>query len=299
MGLNLNQIYATNFYIDQNDTIYVSDFWNHRVLKWNKEASEGILIAGGNGPGNASNQLDPQGLVMYKDGTMLICDSRNKRLQQWKPEALDGQTVISDVECSHLMYDVEGSLYATEYFKRRVLKWPPGTIHDNGIVVTGGTLDFPHGLFVDRDGSIYVCEWNLHTVIKWVVGATVNTIVAGGNGEGSNLNQLRNPGAVIVDQLSTVYIVDTRNNRVVKWPKGATSGILVVGDIIGSNQADRLMFPADLSFDRHGNLLVLDFENYRIQKFTINKTSCDVVGPIKTAGPAATRTTTTKSTLSE
>jgi hypothetical protein len=33
--------------------LYVSDRDNHRVMKWIKDAKEGIVVAGGNGQGNS------------------------------------------------------------------------------------------------------------------------------------------------------------------------------------------------------------------------------------------------------
>ncbi|CAF1344600.1 unnamed protein product [Didymodactylos carnosus] len=53
------------------------------------------------------------------------------------------------------------------------------------------------------------------------------TTVAGGNGYGSNLNELAYPWGLSVDNEMNVYVVDQNNHRVVKWLRQALTGELV------------------------------------------------------------------------
>ncbi|CAF0781777.1 unnamed protein product [Adineta steineri] len=53
------------------------------------------------------------------------------------------------------------------------------------------------------------------------------TIVAGGNGQGSHLNQLNYPTFIFVDEDSSLYVLNRNNNRVMKWRKNAKEGIVV------------------------------------------------------------------------
>jgi len=49
--------------------------------------------------------------------------------------------------------------------------------------------------------------------------------VAGGHGDGSQLNQLNNPQRIYVDdQRQLIYIADHGNNRIVKWKLGEKEG---------------------------------------------------------------------------
>ena len=61
--------------------------------------------------------------------------------------------------------------------------------------------------------------------------------VAGGNGEGSELNQLRYPWGFFVDDDAAVYVADTWNFRVVVWTQGASNGRVVAG---GNGQGEHL-----------------------------------------------------------
>ncbi|CAF4946746.1 unnamed protein product, partial [Rotaria magnacalcarata] len=61
------------------------------------------------------------------------------------------------------------------------------------------------------------------------IGESQGTLVAGGNGRGSRLDQLSDPYYVFVDRDYSVYVSDNSNHRVMKWEEGATQGILVAG----------------------------------------------------------------------
>ena len=43
--------------IDEDHSVYVSDEQNDRVMKWMKDAKEGIVVVGGQDRGNGLNQL--------------------------------------------------------------------------------------------------------------------------------------------------------------------------------------------------------------------------------------------------
>ena len=51
----------------KNDTIYVADFYNHRVVRWAPGASEGVVVAGGNGNGGDLNQTAYPSSVLVDD----------------------------------------------------------------------------------------------------------------------------------------------------------------------------------------------------------------------------------------
>ncbi|CAF1467691.1 unnamed protein product, partial [Adineta steineri] len=94
-------------------------------------------------------------------------------------------------------------------------------------------------------------------------------IVAGGNGERSNLNQLSSPAGVIVDDLGQIYVADSSNHRVMRWCEGKEEGEIVVGGNGEGSQSNQLDYPCGLSFDDEQNLYVSDRLNHRIQKFEI------------------------------
>ncbi|CAF4929554.1 unnamed protein product, partial [Rotaria sp. Silwood1] len=102
-GDHYNQLNVPHYvFIDQDYSIYVSDCWNHRVMKWIKDAKEGIVVAGGHGEGNALKQLcSPRGVVVDQLGTVYVADSGNHRIMRWPKEAKEGSIVVGGNDEGH------------------------------------------------------------------------------------------------------------------------------------------------------------------------------------------------------
>ncbi|CAF3770780.1 unnamed protein product [Rotaria socialis] len=107
--------------------------------------------------------------------------------------------------------------------------------------------------------------------MKWVEGAKEGIVVAGGQGEGSALTQLKYPNGIFVDTLGTLYVADMGINRVMRWTQGGKKkqGTVIVGGHGEGKGANQLSYPYGLSFDRQGNLYVADVNNNRVQRFSI------------------------------
>ncbi|CAF1543945.1 unnamed protein product [Adineta steineri] len=105
--------------------------------------------------------------------------------------------------------------------------------------------------------------------MKWRKDAKEGAVVAGGNGQGRNLNQLSNPQGLFVDDLGQIYVADSGNHRIMRWCEGKEEGEIIVGGNGPGNQSNQLNCPCGLCFDDEENLYVADFNNHRIQKFEI------------------------------
>ncbi|CAF4100188.1 unnamed protein product [Adineta steineri] len=262
IGRKLNQLSNPfGFYMDDTQTLYIADLWNHRIVEWKTNATSGQVIAGGNGEGNSTNH-------------------NNRRVLRWSLQGgTSGQTIIENITCWGLTMDNEGFLYVPASEGHEVRRWRVG--ETNGIVVAGGNgrgdrldqLNSPAFAFVDQHHSVFVADKNNHRVMKWMKGMSEGIIVAGGQGEGDALTQLDYPEGVIVDQLGTVYVADCNNHRIMRWKKGDTQGSIVVGGNGHGNQTNQLYYPTSLSFDQQGNLYVVDDWNQRVQKFLIEESS--------------------------
>ncbi len=146
-----------------------------------------------------------------------------------------------------------------------------------------GYLSNPTDVFVDAAGNVYVADQNNSRVQRFAVGSTsgsAGVTVAGGNGYGSNANQLSYPSSVYVDATGNVYVSDLYNNRVQKWAPGATSGTTVAGGNGGGSSANQLYYPMGIFVDALGNIYVADRYNYRVQKWAAGATSGTTVAGI-------------------
>jgi sugar lactone lactonase YvrE len=233
-GLNLNGIY-----VDDDQTIYIPEEWNHRVLKWKYNANSSQVVVGGNGAENRD-------------------------------------IIISKIACYGLAMDNERFLYVVNSEKDEVRRWKIGSGY--GTIVAGGNgkgnqnrqLDVPTYIFVDQDHSVYVSDDFNHRVMKWMSGAKEGIVVAGGHGGGDSLKQLFNPAGIIVDPWGNVYVADRYNYRIMCWLKDATEGTIVVGGNRRGDKPNQFGSIGDISFDRYGNLYVVDEGNKRIQQFLID-----------------------------
>ncbi|CAF3811590.1 unnamed protein product [Rotaria sp. Silwood1] len=280
-GKQLNQLsYPCGLYVDDDDqSIYIADYLNHRIIQWNYDDNQSQVIAGGNGQGNRIDQLNsPKDVIVdKKNDSLIICDSGNRRVVQWsRRNSTNQQVIISDIDCSRLAMDNNGDLYVSDLEKNEVRRWKIGD--KTGIIVAGGNGKGNHlnqfngssSIFIDQDYSVYVSDLYNNRVMKWMKGAKEGIIVAGGQGRGNSLQQLSSPNGLIVDQSGNVYVADGDNNRIMRWVKGSKQGCIVVGGNGEGKQANKFNYIKDLSFDQQGNLYVIDSDNARVQKFHVH-----------------------------
>ena len=66
-GSNLSELNAPwDIYVYDNETIYVADNGNHRIMKWKSGETSGQIVADGNGPGNRTDQLNKPTSISYR-----------------------------------------------------------------------------------------------------------------------------------------------------------------------------------------------------------------------------------------
>ena len=282
-GGGLNQLASPwGICVDDDQTVYVADASNHRIMKWRRGANSGVAVAGARGPGNQNDQLNyPVNVILdKKSDSLIICDYNNQRVVRWpRRSGTVGETIISNVACCDLAMDNNDHLYISDVKNHEVRRWKIG--ETNGILVAGGNgrgnrldqLDQPYHIFIDQDHSVYVSDYGNHRVMKWRKGGKEGAIVAVGRVSGDRLLHLSGPRGIVVDQQGTLYIADQTNHRVVRWLKGATESTVIVGDEKFGGQANQLNQPLALTFDRKNNLYVVDYMNHRVQKFNIESSS--------------------------
>ncbi|CAM6005295.1 unnamed protein product [Sphagnum balticum] len=157
------------------------------------------------------------------------------------------------------------SLIICEWGNRRVVQWPRRNGTNGQTIISD--IDC-RGLAMDNNGDLYVSDDVKNEVRRWKIGDINGTIVAGGNGNGNNLNQLNVPIYLFVDQDHSVYVSDNGNHRVMKWMKGAKEGIVVAGGQGEGNSLTQLSYPEGVIVDHLGRVYVADRCNDRIMRWS-------------------------------
>ena len=266
--------------VDQdNDTVYVADQCNHRIVATALGNTEGQIAAGGNGKGNALNQLKyPSDVLIDREThSLIISDAGNRRIMRWSLASgtKEGEIIINNIGCNRLAMDSDGALYVTLPYDHKVRRYKK--LDKTGVVVAGGNrmgnrvdqLNKPYYVAVDDEGAVYVSDNSNHRIVRWLKRARTGEVVAGGRGDGHDIKQLSYPNGVFVDSSRTIYVAEGGNDRVTRWRNGATSGEIILGGNGRGDRADQFRVPVGLSFDSHGNLYIVDNGNHRVQRFSI------------------------------
>ncbi|CAF2139632.1 unnamed protein product, partial [Rotaria magnacalcarata] len=199
--------------------------------KWSQN---GVTIAGGNG-----QLYYPHGLVVDDDQTVVIADTENNRIMQWKNgDTTNGQVVAGGKGAGNefnqlnqptdVLIDKEtDSLIICDQGNQRIVRWSRRSGTTQGEMLIDNIRCW--GLAMDEQRYLYVSDWKKSEVRRYQLGEKNGTLVAGGNGDGGELSQLNFPAYLFVDWQQNVYISDRNNHRVMKWDKGAKEGIVVAG----------------------------------------------------------------------
>ena len=265
----------TAVFVDASGNKYVADYLNNRVQKFpagSQELSAATTVAGGNGAGNALNQVT-------------------------KPEAV--------------WVDGAGNLYVADNntTNPRVLRFPAGSSSSTmGVICAGGNgqgsglnqFTKPDGLFMDASGTLYVSDYNDSSrarILKFANAATSTSSTmgaqAGGGCTGNCWHKhgatiLADPKGICVDGSGNVYVADAGYNRIVKFTS-PTSGSVVAGSPAATQGAgvtviDSLLWaPYDVKLDAHGNMIISNNGAARIVEWTTGASTCFWVaanGPI-------------------
>lgn len=259
-------------FVDENNTIYVADSNNARIVKWMKGASYGQVVAGKLGAGLSDAQLfAPMDVVVDKEGAMFITDSGNNRVQKWTRNADSGITILNIQRPIGIALDNEESIYVSALYKSQSLIKVRKN-ERNGYVLSSDARDL-YNLFVDSKRSVYGADMSFNRIVRLDEGSSQMYTVVGGPFAFDD-SSISLPRSVLVDQMGSIYVTEYGKNQISRWLPGTKSGIVIAGGNSQGNRADQLALPTDIAFDTDGNLYVADSANQRIQKFLINKSSC-------------------------
>ena len=178
----IQNILGWGLMMNENGDLFVSDYEENAVKRWRKDGiekgNEGIIVAGGNGPGNKLNQLNcPTYIFIDREETIYVSDSGNARVMKWLRGANEGIIVAGGQEKGNSL----------------------------------NQLNVPYGLLVNEIGDVYVVDSNSHRIMCWSVESKEGRVVVGGNGSGQGSTQLNYPRGLSFDVENNLYVADRLN----------------------------------------------------------------------------------------
>ena len=247
---------------------------DHLDTRWKQSA---ITIAGRNGQGNQSDQLNhPRGICIDDHNQLIyIADYENHRIVEWKLDLNGGRIVVGGNgpgnrldQLNHpkdVIIDRQNNdLIVADYGNRRVMRWPRQSNSRPQVIIDD--IDCS-GLALHEDGTLYVSDCEKNEVKRCKRGEIQGTIVAGGNGEGNRLNQLNLPTFLVIDDDHTLYVSDWDNHRVVKWIKDATEGTVVAGANGRGDRLTQFFHSRGILIDQCSQIYVADQLNNRVMRW--------------------------------
>ncbi|CAF2070980.1 unnamed protein product [Rotaria magnacalcarata] len=269
--------------------------------RWN---STGIVVAGvTNTLGVGSLYLNyPLSLGVDSSNAVYVVDGGNHRIQQWLPNTASGTTVAGQSNAAtgsalnflnyptDIALDASGNMYILDGGNNRVVYWAVGA--SVGVLIAGtgvagsanNQFNQPLGLARDSiSGTLYIADSLNHRVMQYLSGASTGILVAGGNGNGTNSNQLYYPRGLLYDaSTNSLLIANNRAHNIVRWVLGSSTWTLIVGSSTGviGNTPQLLSYPTDVILDPFGNMYVSDEGNQRIQYFLAGQTNGSTVAGV-------------------
>jgi len=176
-------VYPHSAAVDSNGNIYVSDFNNNRVHKFN---AMGKFVMMWGIQGRQDGQFShPSGLAIDKQDRLYVADLGNNRVQRFTfnqkgAAVFDGKWGEQGADPGQfdrpygVCVDGDGNLYVADFGNHRIQVFSPSgkLLYMMGKRGSGdGELDCPLGVAVDGKGAVYVLDWGNNRVQKFTVGS--------------------------------------------------------------------------------------------------------------------------------
>jgi len=266
----------TDIAIDSNGNLWISEWGNARVLKF-----------------------DPSNLKLGGAATVALG-------QTDLTSRTHGTTATTLRETAGIAFDSSGNLWVADTANDRILKYPAANLSTGGAATvalgqtdltsgsagnTATTVEYPEYIAFDSDGNLWVSDVNNNRILKYPA-ANLSTggaaTVALGQSDltskatGNTATTLNKPRGLDFDSSGDLWVVDGNNQRVLKYPAAnlSTGGTATVAlgqtDLTSKSSgttATKFLDLRSLEFDSDGNLWVADKNNLRIVMFPADNLS--------------------------
>eukprot|EP00930_Biecheleria_cincta_P003005 TRINITY_DN103946_c0_g1_i1.p1 TRINITY_DN103946_c0_g1~~TRINITY_DN103946_c0_g1_i1.p1 ORF type:complete len:385 (+),score=75.14 TRINITY_DN103946_c0_g1_i1:98-1252(+) len=177
---------------DRDGSLVICDTWSHRLLRFLEEPEDGSNIRAAQEPqllAGTSNSTEavpeklcyPSSMVLCDDGSVLVSDTNNHRIQRFETGKKEGKTIAGsekgqagnglgelNMPAGICLDPTDGSLLVADKANARLLRFRSGSrAGDPGELLAGPELlQRPWGVVVGSDGAVYVSDERQAVVLK-------------------------------------------------------------------------------------------------------------------------------------
>lgn len=211
--------------------VYVADTWNHRIQKFTLDgALVGVFGASGSPSADDPNGglglfFGPRDIAMLSDGSLLITDTGNHRLQVMSADGTFmrvvggfGNQLGQFNEPVGLAVGPDGSVFVADTWNHRIQRLSPELLPAGEWTVEawdGQSINNKPYLDVDSAGRVYVSDPEGYRVLIFSpTGAYLNRF-----GQfGADMNSLGLPNGLALAADDSLWVADAGNHRVLGFP---------------------------------------------------------------------------------
>lgn len=244
------------------DRVYVADFDDDRVRIQSRAGADlGGWGAAGSGPGEFSG---PAGIAVGPDGSVLVTDLYNHRVQRFTPDGgYLGEWIAGEADAAPfgIAVDRAGRVHVGDMLAGRVGVWGADGRSLTSWGAPGrarGELREPWGIAVDAAGDVLVADHGNHRIQRFSSeGVWLGAWGEPGTGEG----QLLGPMGLAVGADGSVVVSDLAGDRLRRFTPGGELLAVWRGAALGAQS------PAPgLALDHEGTVFLLDTARQRVSR---------------------------------
>jgi DNA-binding beta-propeller fold protein YncE len=242
--------YPVGIAIDKNSNLYITDWENDRIQKFNSEGRLLKVIP----VKDSELKIDgPAGIVLDQNENIIVVEQFNNRVHRISPEGKSISIIGKEGSGPGEFLNPRGIAIDKEYIKQ---------FGREGM--GDGEFYYPRGIALDDEGNIYVAD-TFHNQVQ-VFNNQGRFLRKFGEG-GEDIGEFNGTRYIAFDSKGDIYITDYKNGKVVKFNKEEQF------ELEFGNESDgiRLSYPEGIAIDDRDYIFVVDAGNNSIVKYCLSK----------------------------
>jgi len=181
--------YPRAFQVTPEGDVIVCDTWSHRILRFSADAESGAPLVIAGQPNSMGGQMEklsyPSGFAFLSDGSLVVSDTNNNRIQRFAPGEMRATTIAGPMFCkpgdgiselsmpSGICVNSNDDIYVADRGNSRVVCFRSGS-KEAEVILDSSKLKSPWGLCFDSKGYLYVSDERLGIVLQLDLDGTDN-----------------------------------------------------------------------------------------------------------------------------